>query len=805
MKLLGIWGESFWTNPPKSLGGKGFDKLITVYDDGGFDAVEKLLAGVSVSPAMQANAWTALARYLIKKDCRRAAEAARRAYKQDPKPYRLKWLAFRLFDAGNIIEAEVMLDLLPPGMSFSNSEARQVDELRRAAGETTGFVKSEKETKRVDFDLTRSYSLPSILTESDELKTYEIVCITFRKHDPKAGLTGGPNGVLNVQRDVFGERYRGFAMRYIFQPGGEIEYPQHLLKALTGLDFMVKLNFFAAYFVEYFTAIWSRRTRTTEMFFICHDIGSAYGAFLRGCKYVIIWHTQGSLAHERESFGAVFTERDKHLLDRLEEDVLYNAESVYFPSSGAKDSFVATTNIDCSKIRFGEPLYNTIPDAEPIKDIEAKLSKLGIINVNKDETDIFLSVGDFSENKGMERVPLFLKRYAEHTDRKVYWIAVGSRHKAGIYERLVDEKASWNFEATLIGERTDHNTLLALMEYSDYYIMLHRHSIFDFSTLEAMRAANGLILTPVGGNLEVNKNNNAIFVDLDNIESAVDSLLSTDKTDFGKRSVEAFETCFSKDNFFHSYGRMIDEHLSHIISRRLSSINKLNLSPYKNLFKGETAIICGAGSSLSNYSPMYGEKIKHFALNSALFCWNIRFDYLFMQDYPKNQKFGIDDYNRYDCVKFYGKITNAGTREMGLNIDEFDLDNIKNNIIQYELMHRWFDARVDVPEFELDEYCLTDAQSVLFSAIQFAVYAGFDRIVLYGIDFSGLNFGNLKNPNLYNNSVGGNLIAFKKYIKEKLPEVEFFIGSTTNGEVYKAFNEIDHNVIETRKTSTSTF
>src|SRR5690606_1176909 len=98
-----------------------------------FAAVEKLLTRTSISPVMQANAWTALSRHLIQNKRDQAAEAARRAYALDPKPYRLKWLAFRLHEAGDVIEAAAMLELLPAGTPFSGSEARQAGRLQKEA------------------------------------------------------------------------------------------------------------------------------------------------------------------------------------------------------------------------------------------------------------------------------------------------------------------------------------------------------------------------------------------------------------------------------------------------------------------------------------------------------------------------------------------------------------------------------------------------------------------------------------------------------------------------------------------------
>ena len=123
-KLREIWRSA----PPETLG-KNFEKLIAAHDQGGFTAVEQLLASVSISGHMRANGYTALARYLMNVDCVNAANAARRAYILDPKTYRLKWLVFRLYEAGEAIQAKALFDILPADTSFSESEARRADQL----------------------------------------------------------------------------------------------------------------------------------------------------------------------------------------------------------------------------------------------------------------------------------------------------------------------------------------------------------------------------------------------------------------------------------------------------------------------------------------------------------------------------------------------------------------------------------------------------------------------------------------------------------------------------------------------------
>ncbi|WP_276817645.1 MULTISPECIES: hypothetical protein [Nitrosomonas] len=166
-KLRKIWKEENRQTPPESLGGSNFSTVIAAYGEGGFGAVEALIAAVSISPAMQASALTTLARHLMANDRTQAAEAARRAYTLDPKPFRLKWLAFRLHEAGEVAEAEAMLAILPADTPFSDSEDRQASQLRseaknirqRAAKQQTAFFERRAEINR---------QLNSLAQERDE-------------------------------------------------------------------------------------------------------------------------------------------------------------------------------------------------------------------------------------------------------------------------------------------------------------------------------------------------------------------------------------------------------------------------------------------------------------------------------------------------------------------------------------------------------------------------------------------------------------------------------------------------------------
>jgi hypothetical protein len=123
--------QRIWRSSSHAALGEGLEKLIVAHTLGGLAAVESLLVSVSISGSVRANAYTSLARHLMKDgDHDSAAQAAHLAYTSDPKPYRLKWLVFRLYEAGEVVKAKALLDLLPPDTSFSESEARWADRLR---------------------------------------------------------------------------------------------------------------------------------------------------------------------------------------------------------------------------------------------------------------------------------------------------------------------------------------------------------------------------------------------------------------------------------------------------------------------------------------------------------------------------------------------------------------------------------------------------------------------------------------------------------------------------------------------------
>lgn len=132
-RLHRVWKQNRHSSPSAALGGKSFDKVIQAYQQGGQDQVEELLSRTAASSAVQANAWTALARTLIETEPAAAASMANRAYALEPRGFRQKWLAFRFHEAGDLLKAEAWFALLPQDVPLTESETRHKERLLKQA------------------------------------------------------------------------------------------------------------------------------------------------------------------------------------------------------------------------------------------------------------------------------------------------------------------------------------------------------------------------------------------------------------------------------------------------------------------------------------------------------------------------------------------------------------------------------------------------------------------------------------------------------------------------------------------------
>lgn len=205
VRLRRMWKALEQTNPPAALGGSSFQKVLDAYAAEGTKGVEKLLDSIFLSPIMRANAYTALARQVMLDDARQGAELARLAWKTDPRPYRLKWLAFRLHEADDVINAAALLDMLPADINMSASEKRHASRLRQEAKQECALqAQIATEGYQTEF-IQRQTTLATLKTavaESQKQQDALAAQLNKQREDYKQKLVQRDNRIAELQKAV---------------------------------------------------------------------------------------------------------------------------------------------------------------------------------------------------------------------------------------------------------------------------------------------------------------------------------------------------------------------------------------------------------------------------------------------------------------------------------------------------------------------------------------------------------------------------------------------------------------------------
>lgn len=614
--------------------------------------------------------------------------------------------------------------------------------------------------------------------------TGEITFInTAYRKKPVGVATGGPNGVLFLQETLLGPRYRGYPLRYFYSPE-KLPLPplwktwMHENKIATMSRNLLESHYFVQHYLSKGVPQQAFTKESNHVHFVCHDIGSATAAHLCGYPFTLIYHQQGAFIHERISFGEDLNYAEQRLMNYFEKIAFEKADRVYFPSEGAKKAFLTTTTaVEEKNISFGEfPLYNTVYDFNISQNSLLKFLKehgLGhlLAPTVRSQYLIFVSIGDYTPNKGIDRCPDVITKIAQATSKKIIWICMGSKHKSGIYEKLKEDQENYPFKMILIPQRQPHAETMAILQFSDWLLMLQRHSIFDFSTLEAMQLGKGVILSPIGGNLEFNKENNIVYIDPDTDGKYSIDKITNEAIQYGELNKKTFQNNFSPEIFCKTYLHMYDD----IIERK--GVTPTTHKPFmctedmhtiREILHDKKIIICGPGASLSRLAQEETKGKYLIALNSALLS-DFEFDMHIMQDEPRESSFwGV--YLSKQVKRIYGTINRTTTASLKINFEQLDQHSIP--YLQYNLAEEVFDIRYRPLDLNLEDRYVEDMLGVLFSSLQICTWAGASSIELAGIDFSSENF-NGANPSKYNPAIFINLMNITKKIAEK--EIPFTV------------------------------
>ena len=246
-------------------------------------------------------------------------------------------------------------------------------------------------------------------------------------------------------------------------------------------------------------------------YFVFHDLESFCA--MKQCipwviNTVVVYHQQGSIYSESLFMGNEPNDVYEQFCFDLTRFAVEESGLFAFPSHGARQALIDTLPEIRPYLNKKREviLYNGCSPTVDHEDspLDGLFGMLDQVN-----GDIFVTVAALNEAKGVERLPSFFKDYANYVD-DYFWIVIGRGSKGEELEKGLTELEG---HVLWLNIPIPNQDIIKLYDIADYYILSHRYSIFDYSTIEAMHMGCVPILTPVGGNLEMIIEENGYFLD----------------------------------------------------------------------------------------------------------------------------------------------------------------------------------------------------------------------------------------------------------------------------------------------------
>lgn len=370
--------------------------------------------------------------------------------------------------------------------------------------------------------------------------------ITYRPHAPHGGRGGG-GAVLSAMQEIIRDKVNELLITYNYSEQDGIWHTlrnryfsyHNFQRFINPKSHLLPLYAAIAFAME--------KTKSEKgKLYICHEYATAYGLALMKKKYILVIHSQGTRVDEKITLGEKLEKSEMRIIQKCEKVAVENALYVSFPSEGAKNIYFNSKYNKASKTNIGPTLYNTIyvdRKPQPIKSIS-----------RDDNTITFVSVGTMTEAKGQDQVCEFMENLLQQdVQKKIRWICVG---KGPLEEKIVKTatilRQKYDKFEFVHFSRLDFAQVQYLYSIADIYLMLHRISIFDLATLEAMKQGAAIMLNDIGGNKEFNKCDNVIFVDK-GAKGILPYLESTKMNEFKEKSSYCYNNFFSKEKFKENY------------------------------------------------------------------------------------------------------------------------------------------------------------------------------------------------------------------------------------------------------------
>lgn len=214
------------------------------------------------------------------------------------------------------------------------------------------------------------------------------------------------------------------------------------------------------------------------------------------------------------------------------------------------------------------------------------------------------------------------------------------------------------------------------------------------------------------------------------------------------------------------------------LSSQVSQLHSDTFKQYKNINSGKDVVIMASGPSVNNFIPI--KNAIYIAVNRSFKRKNIKFNYLFMEDYHAVKDY-IDEAKDYDCVKFYGIVNHVAIENYRLNpIDDWLIPesvSIEHHAKRFYSEAPWLANGIKsvVPfAYNLLAEPLYCYGSIMFPAIQFALWTNPKRIYIVGMDNtdSGYFDGNKQKMSISSEFIKENILKLKKFANTYYPKTE---------------------------------
>lgn len=307
--------------------------------------------------------------------------------------------------------------------------------------------------------------------------------------------------------------------------------------------------------IQYFYELNKKYNFTKDDIFIMQDTESANGLMnIISKNNLIVYHSQGSLVNEFESIYNIKLHRKfKEFLNNIQKNVFEYYDYLGFPSRGSYEIIrkqLPNIYFENKKI---EILYNTFNTATYTeKEKSDFISTFEYKSNLEDSTLKFISVSTITPLKGLDNTIKVLGKLKKK-GLSFTWFMIGNGDDNYIKSTILPLLSENNILENTIQIRSLPNVNVnMLLSLTDFYIMMHRFSIFDIATLEAMNNSNIPILSNVGGNKEYNISNNAFLFD-NNIDDLYNYISNLNISNMKNENKKIAETIFDSKSFLNRY------------------------------------------------------------------------------------------------------------------------------------------------------------------------------------------------------------------------------------------------------------